>query len=81
MQKRGCFFLEDKAALWRKENWQGFYEREACVAVTREKQTEGRHNNLWERYLSSPGYRGECRNNFARGQVANHGSAPVGWVS
>src|SRR5918912_973139 len=31
MQRRGCFFLEEKAGAWRRENWQSFYERHAAA--------------------------------------------------
>jgi hypothetical protein len=59
MQRRGCFFLEEQAGEWRRNNWQGFYESHAGGAVQREAKAETRLRERWSAYLSQPGYRTE----------------------
>ncbi len=57
MQKRGCFYLEEQAAVWRREHWQSFYERQAAGTVSREDANAQLQRTQWDAYLATDGFR------------------------
>jgi len=60
MRRRGCFFLEEKASVWREEQWPLFYTTQSAGAASRLAAREERTQNRWEAYLSTPGFRTEA---------------------
>jgi hypothetical protein len=59
MQRRGCFFLEEMAGDWRRDNWQQFYESHAAPSVEQEVRAEKKLQDRWSTYLSQTGFRSE----------------------
>ena len=59
MQKRGCFYLEEQAGPWRRENWHRFYESHAPASVATEIKSAAKLQDRWLAYLNQPGFRTE----------------------
>jgi hypothetical protein len=60
MEKRGCFFLEERAGDWRRNCWQEFYITQSPDVVARQAAREKQESTRWEMYLSTPGFRTEA---------------------
>lgn len=59
MKKRGCFFLEEEASVWRKTVWPTFYREQSGESLLRRAAREARARDRWAVYLNTPGFRTE----------------------
>jgi hypothetical protein len=61
MQSRGCWFLEERAAEWRKNHWQAFYASQTTEVTERRAAREKQERTRWEMFVSTPGFRTEAQ--------------------
>lgn len=57
MKSRNCWHFEERASIWRKECWKGYYDSLATDATKRKQDREKREKTRWEMYLATPGFR------------------------
>ncbi len=57
LASRNCQHLETRADEWRAANWASFYEAKMGKSLSRSTHSSGISLDLWDAYLSRPGFR------------------------